>query len=69
MAFFDIENAFDTTWHPDMLHRFSKLKFSADLLNILAHSNPQKIRSYGRRRNIYTKSNTSRGATKFRAFT
>jgi hypothetical protein len=26
-VFLDIEKAFDTTWHPDLLYKFSKLEF------------------------------------------
>jgi hypothetical protein len=30
-VFFDIEKAFDTTWHPSLLYKLSKLEFSTNL--------------------------------------
>jgi hypothetical protein len=34
-VFLDIEKAFDTTWHPGLLHKLSKLEFSTNLINLL----------------------------------
>jgi hypothetical protein len=38
-VFFDIEEAFGTTWHPGLLHKEAELSFSCSL-NLLAHSFP-----------------------------
>jgi hypothetical protein len=34
-VFLDIENAFDTTWHPGLLYKLSKLGFSTNLIKLL----------------------------------
>jgi hypothetical protein len=34
-VFFDIEKAFDATWHPGLLYRLSKLHFSANLIKLI----------------------------------
>jgi hypothetical protein len=35
-VFWDIEKAFDTTWHPGLLYKLSKLKCSNNLIKSLA---------------------------------
>jgi hypothetical protein len=35
-VFLDIEKAFDTTWHPGLLYRLSKLQFSNNLLQLIS---------------------------------
>jgi hypothetical protein len=34
-VFLDIEQAFDTTWHYDLLYRLSQLEFSANVIKLL----------------------------------
>jgi hypothetical protein len=34
--FLDIEKAFDTTWHPGVLYKLSKLEFSIDLIQLIS---------------------------------
>jgi retron-type reverse transcriptase len=34
-VFFDIEKAFDTTWHHGLLYKLSKLKYSANVIKLL----------------------------------
>jgi hypothetical protein len=31
-VFLDIERAFDTTWHPGLLYKWSKMHFSTSLI-------------------------------------
>jgi hypothetical protein len=33
--FFDIEKAFDTTWHSSLLYKFSELEFSTSLIELI----------------------------------
>jgi hypothetical protein len=35
-VFLDIEKAFDKTWHPGLLHKFSKLDFLASLIKLIS---------------------------------
>jgi hypothetical protein len=35
-VFLDIEKAFDTTWHSGLLHKLSKLEFSANLFKLIS---------------------------------
>jgi hypothetical protein len=35
-VFLDIQKAFDTTWHPGLLHKSSKLQFSENLLQLIS---------------------------------
>jgi hypothetical protein len=35
-VFLDIEKAFDTTWHTGLLHKLSKLDFSASLIKLIS---------------------------------
>jgi retron-type reverse transcriptase len=35
-VFLDIEKAFDTTWHPGLLYKLSKLEFSARIIEIIS---------------------------------
>jgi hypothetical protein len=35
-VFLDIRKAFDTTWHPGMLYKLSKLKFSISLVKLIS---------------------------------
>jgi hypothetical protein len=35
-VFFDIEKALDTTWHPVLLYKWSKLEFSANLFKFIS---------------------------------
>jgi hypothetical protein len=35
-VFSDIEKAFDTTWHPGLLYKFSKLEFSTNLIKLIS---------------------------------
>jgi hypothetical protein len=66
-VFLDIEKAFDTTWHPGLIYKLSKLEFSTSLIKLnKLISLAKKILSFGRRRNVYAKENESRGATRFR---
>jgi retron-type reverse transcriptase len=34
-VFLDFEKPFDTTWHSDLLHKFSKLEFSTNLIKLI----------------------------------
>jgi hypothetical protein len=34
-VFLDIEKAFDTTWHTDLLYKLSELKFSISLIKLI----------------------------------
>jgi hypothetical protein len=34
-VFLDIEKAFDTTWHPGLLYKLSKLQFSTSLIKLI----------------------------------
>jgi hypothetical protein len=62
-VFLDMEKAFDTRWHPGLLYKPSKLRFSAKLIKLIP--NRQKIQSHGRRRIVRAPRNTSRGAISF----
>jgi hypothetical protein len=42
-VFLDIEKAFDTTWHPGLLYKLSKLEFSTNLIKLLRSFNSQRI--------------------------
>jgi hypothetical protein len=68
-VFLDIEKAFDTTWHPGLLYKMSKLRFPANLIKLINSYPTNKIQTLGRRRIIHAKRNTSRGATRFRSGT
>jgi hypothetical protein len=35
-VFFDVERAFDTTWHPGLLHKLPKLEFVASLIQLIS---------------------------------
>jgi hypothetical protein len=35
-VFLDIEKAFDTTWHPSLLYKLSKLEFSAGIIKLIS---------------------------------
>jgi hypothetical protein len=35
-VFLDIEKAFDTTWHPDLLYKLSKMHFSTSLIKLIS---------------------------------
>jgi hypothetical protein len=35
-VFLDIEKAFDTTWHPGLLYKLSKLEFSAQIIKLIS---------------------------------
>jgi hypothetical protein len=35
-VFLDIEKAFDTTWHPGLLYKLSKIKFSVNLIKLIS---------------------------------
>jgi hypothetical protein len=35
-VFLDIEKAFDATWHPSVLHKLSKIKFSTRLIKLIS---------------------------------
>jgi hypothetical protein len=35
-VFLDIEKAFDTTWHPGLLYKLAKLKFSNNLIKLIS---------------------------------
>jgi hypothetical protein len=35
-VFFDIEKAFDTTWHTGLLYKLSKMDFSASLIKLIS---------------------------------
>jgi hypothetical protein len=35
-VFLDIEKAFDTTWHPGLIYKLSKLEFSTSLINLIS---------------------------------
>jgi hypothetical protein len=35
-VFLDIEKAFDTTWHPGLLYKLSKLKFLTNLVKLIS---------------------------------
>jgi hypothetical protein len=35
-VFLDIEKAFDTTWHPGLLNKLSKLEFSAAIIKLIS---------------------------------
>jgi hypothetical protein len=35
-VFLDIEKAFDTTWHPGLLYKLSKLQFSTIIVKMIA---------------------------------
>jgi retron-type reverse transcriptase len=35
-VFLDIEKAFDTTWHPGLLYKLSKLEFSINLIKLIS---------------------------------
>jgi hypothetical protein len=35
-VFLDIEKAFDTTWHPGLLYKLSKLRFSNNLIKLIS---------------------------------
>jgi hypothetical protein len=37
-VFLDIEKAFDTTWHPGLLYKISKLQFPENLTKLITHS-------------------------------
>jgi hypothetical protein len=63
-VFLDNEKAFDTTWHPGLIYKLSKFEFSTSLIKLIPLAT--KIQSFGRRRNVYAKGNTSRGAIRFR---
>jgi hypothetical protein len=65
-VFLDIEKAFDTTWHPGLLYKLSELEFPTSLIKVISYFFIKKIQSFGRRRNVYSKGNASRGATRFR---
>jgi hypothetical protein len=41
-VFLDIEKAFDTTWHPGLLYKLSKLKFSISLIKLISSFLSQK---------------------------
>jgi hypothetical protein len=41
-VFLDTENPFDTTWHLDLLYKFSKLKFSNSLIKLISSFLSQK---------------------------
>jgi hypothetical protein len=60
----EIEKAFDTTWHPGLLYKLSKLKFLTSLIKLISYAT--KMQSLGRRRNVYAKVCASRGDTRFR---
>jgi hypothetical protein len=64
-VFLDIEKAFDTTWHPGLLYKLSKLGFSTNIIKLLGFPLTKKIQGFGRRRDVYAKGNASRGGTRF----
>jgi hypothetical protein len=66
-VFLDIEKAFDTTWHPSLLYKLSKLEFSTNLIKLFGSflSQKKKIQGFGRRRDVNAKGDASRGATGF----
>jgi hypothetical protein len=35
-VFLDIEKTFDTTWHPGLLYKFSKMHFSTSLIKLIS---------------------------------
>jgi hypothetical protein len=35
-VFLDIEKSFDTTWHPGLIHKLSKLEFSTSLIKLIS---------------------------------
>jgi hypothetical protein len=35
-VFLDVEKAFDTTWHPGLLYKLSKMHFSASLIKLIS---------------------------------
>jgi hypothetical protein len=43
-VFLDIEKAFDTTWHPGLLNRLSKLNFSVNLIKLISSLTNRKFR-------------------------
>jgi hypothetical protein len=40
-VFFDIEKAFDTTWHTGLFHKCSKIEFSVNLIKLIISFFPQ----------------------------
>jgi hypothetical protein len=60
------QNIHEITWHSGFLYKLSKLQFSTNLIRLQLIPIQQKTQSLGRRRIIYAKRNTRRGATKFR---
>jgi hypothetical protein len=36
VVFLDIEKAFDTTWHPGLLYKLSKLQFLTSLIKLIS---------------------------------
>jgi hypothetical protein len=62
-VFLDIEKAFDTTWHPGLLYKLSKLNFSTRIIKLISFA--MKIESLGRRRNVYAMMHASRGSKRF----
>jgi hypothetical protein len=65
-VFLDIEEAFDTTWHPGLLYKLSELELPTSLIKLISSFLSQRKFSFGRRRNVHAKGNASRGATRFR---
>jgi hypothetical protein len=63
--FLNIEKAFDTTWHPSLLHKLSKLKYSTSLIKLIGSFRSKKIKIFGGRPNVNGKDDSSRGATRF----
>jgi hypothetical protein len=65
-VFLDIEKGFDTTCHPGLLHKLSKLQFLADFTKLISSflSN-RKFRVKVEGEMLHTPRNTSRGATRF----
>jgi hypothetical protein len=47
-VFLDIEKAFDTTWHPGLLYKLSKMEFSTSLIKLIgSFLSKRKFKSFG----------------------
>jgi len=46
--FFDIEKAFDSTWHPGQLYKLSELRLSATIINFISSFLSNGTFSFGR---------------------
>jgi hypothetical protein len=64
-VFLDIEKAFDTTWHSGLLYKLSKFEFTTSLIKLISSFFTTQIQCFGRRRSVYPKGNSSRGASRF----